>query len=529
MTAWKKWAREWVWIILIGLLVQGFWALRLQHPAYFDAYYYTTNGQRLAQGYGFTEEIVWQYLDNPHSLPTPSHTYWMPLTSIIAAAGFWLGQTFRAAQVPFWLMAGLLPLLAYAISWQLYRERWQARTAAFFTMAGGYYTAYWVQPTTFVLFAWTGGGCLLALALARRRSGRGPGRWWLVAGIAAGLAHLTRADGLLILGTGALMWLCDAVERWRAGRSLPWREGVFLALGYALIMAPWFYRTWRVSGQPLSTVGTQTIFLTIYDDVFSFGADIGWQSYLDWGWRNIVVSKVQAAWLSLQTYVAVIGLTAFSIFALAAWVAARRRHAMRRFLQPMTVYAVVLFVAMSFVFTFPGQRGSLLHSSTALWPWSMALVPGGIGHAVDWIAARRSRWKSHTAKRFFAISFIFMAFVISFVVAAGQPLRRDEAAVYRRVAQQLPADAVVMTGDPPGFYYHTGRAAIATPNEPPSGLLRAARQFGATYLFMGVEHPGPLNELYEGEDATLSLQPIVEFGDGYRLFRLPVASETGGG
>lgn len=518
------WVRDWIGIILIGLLVQGFWALRLQHPAYFDAYYYTTNGQRLAQGYGFTEEIVWQYLDNPQTLPTPSHTYWMPLTSIIAAAGFWLGDSFRAAQAPFWLLAGLLPLLAYAISWQLYEARWQARSAAFFTMSGGYYTAYWVQPTTFVLFAWLGGGCLLALALARQR---GKGRWWLIAGLVAGLCHLTRADGLLILGTGVLMWLFEARERRQERERLPWREGLLLASGYLLIMAPWFYRTWVVSGQPLSTVGTQTIFLTIYDDVFSYGRDIGWQTYVDWGWRNILVSKLQAAWLSLQTFVAVIGLTAFSIFALWAWIAARRHASRRRFLQPMTVYAFVLFIAMSFVFTFPGQRGSLLHSSTALWPWSMALVAGGLDHAVDWIAARRPRWKPQAAKRFFAVSFVLMAFVISFFVAAGQPLRRDEAAVYRQVSQQLPANVVVMTGDPPGFYYHTGRSAIATPNEPPQGMLRAARQFGATYLFMSEEHPAPLNDLYEGEDLEVTLQLVEEFDTGYRLFRLPVDGVSG--
>ena len=131
----RAWVRELWWIVLLGLVVQGFWAARLQHPAYFDAYYYTMNGQRLAAGQGFTEEIIWQYLDQPQGLPTPSHTYWMPLASLIAAAGYALGGSFRAAQAPFWLMAGLLPLLAYAISWQLYGQRWQARLAALHSKA----------------------------------------------------------------------------------------------------------------------------------------------------------------------------------------------------------------------------------------------------------------------------------------------------------------------------------------------------------------------------------------------------------
>ncbi|MEZ4646314.1 MAG: hypothetical protein R3E31_26920 [Chloroflexota bacterium] len=46
--------RDFLWIALLGLAVQGFWALRLQHPSYFDAYYYTDNAQRLADGDGLT-------------------------------------------------------------------------------------------------------------------------------------------------------------------------------------------------------------------------------------------------------------------------------------------------------------------------------------------------------------------------------------------------------------------------------------------------------------------------------------------
>ncbi|MFQ5421595.1 MAG: hypothetical protein ACE5EY_14675, partial [Anaerolineae bacterium] len=156
--------RDLLWIVALALAVQAFWAMRMTHPTYFDAYTYTVNGRLLAEGKGFNAPLIWQYLDDPTSLPQPTLTYWMPLTSFIAAAGFAATGTFRGAQFPFWLMAGLLPVLSYAISRRLSPARWQARTAALFTAAGGYFTAYWAQPSTFVLFAWVGGGCLLALA-----------------------------------------------------------------------------------------------------------------------------------------------------------------------------------------------------------------------------------------------------------------------------------------------------------------------------------------------------------------------------
>ena len=52
-------------------------------------------GQRLADGFGFTEEVIWQYLDNPGQLPVPSHSYWMPLPSIMAAGGYLISDSFR--------------------------------------------------------------------------------------------------------------------------------------------------------------------------------------------------------------------------------------------------------------------------------------------------------------------------------------------------------------------------------------------------------------------------------------------------
>ncbi len=527
--SWKAWLRELWWIALLGLLVHAFWAARLQQPSYFDAYYYTTNGQRLAQGHGFTEEIIWQYLDQPQGLPAPSHTYWMPLTSMMAAAGYALGGSFRAAQVPFWLLAGLLPLLAYAISWQLGGKRGQARTAALLTMAGGYYAAYWAQPTTFAPFAWAGGGCLLALAVARRKGAAGGARrqewpWWLLAGLGAGLAHLTRADGLLIAAVAGLTWLLQARETWRGRRALPWAAAGLLAAGYLAVMGPWFYHTWRVTGQPMSTVGAQTLFLTDYDDLFAYGRQFDWRHYMAWGWANILRSKLAALWLALQTYVAVIGLLIFGFFAAAAWLAARGER--RRFLQAPACYGAILFVAMSLIFTFPGQRGSLLHSSTALWPWSMALAAAGIEQSIGWVAARRRRWREQSALSFFSVAFVLLAFALTPVVALGQPLRVEEAAIYSEMATLMPPGAVVMASDPPGLHYHSGLPAVVTPNEGPEGMLAAARQFGATYLLLDKGHPQPLAAVYEGSD-PLTPPLVHDFGNGIRLYRLDGAQESG--
>lgn len=504
-------------IALIGLLVQGLWALRLPHPSYFDAYYYTTNAQRLADGYGFTQEIIWQYLDAPESVPAPSFTYWMPLPAMIGAAGYAISDSFRAAQAPFWLMAGLLPWLAYAISWRLFANRRQAWTAALFTAAGGYYSSYFGQPTTFALFAWTGGGCLLALAWAQERA---TGRWWLLAGLAAGLSHLARADGVLLLLLGGWVWLLAL----RDGGLVQWRRyggyGVAFVLGYLLVMGGWFWRTYQLTGVPLSTAGTQTIFLTTYDDVFSYGRSFDLQSYLAWGWGNILRSKLEAASLAAQTFVGVTGLTVFTFFFVWAWGVYGRKQGTGRFLRPFTWYTLGLYGAMTFVFTFPGQRGSLLHSSTALWPWSMALAVAGIDLAVDAIARRRPHWQPARAKRLFAGVFTLMVFVVSLGVSGGHPLREDEAAVFEEIAAVLPADALVMLGSPPNFYYHTGIPAIVVPNEPVDVLLAVAERYGANYLVLNADRPPILADLHDGNVTMPQIEEIGRFGETFVLYRL---------
>src|SRR5690606_22397192 len=126
---------------------------------------------------------------------------------------------------------------------------------------------------------------------------------------------------------------------------------------------------------------------------------------------------------------------------------------------------ILLFVSMSLLFTFPGQRGSLLHSSTALWPWTMALAPLGVTATVEWIAARRRHWRAKQALQLFLPAFVLMALVITWFVSSSHPLAVEEAAVYEEIGATLPQDAVVMTGDPPGWYYHTGIRAVVTPNE----------------------------------------------------------------
>lgn len=511
----RKTKQDLIWITALSLLVQLFWATRLSHPSYFDAYYYSINGRQLATGQGWTEPIIWQYLDASTTLPAPSHTYWMPLTSIIAAGGHMLaGDGFRAAQIPFILLTTTLPLLAYAIARRLFPERWAARTAAFFTMAGGYYAGQWNQPSTFALFAWVAGGGLFVLGLAMEQQRK---RLWFAAGVLAGLSHLTRADGLLLLAVGILLLLIIK----EAGL---FQKAQLLAVyigGYLAVMGGWFVHMWRVTGSPLSTVGTQTMFLTTYDDTFAYGRQFTLQSYLDWGMGNILRSKLTAVSLSAQTFIAVTGLFFLGGFILWAWIKLGRKPKTEPlpelvegkgvtylFLRPFTLYTITLYASMSLIFTFPGQRGSLFHSSAALWPWAMALAAVGIGFVVEWVATKLPHWRPEKSKPLFAGLFVIIVFVISIVLSSTRPSNNDEAALYAKLGAQMESGERVMLGDPLAFQYHTGIPAVILPNESPAVVLEAMAQYDIDILLLDPDRVQPMADLYDGNIIVPALELV---------------------
>src|SRR5512143_3624930 len=100
-------------------------------PGYLDSDYYFAGGVQLATGKGFTEPYLWNYLDDPNGLPHPSHSYWMPLSSIVAAAGLWLTKStsYTSGRLGFLLLAAVAPVVTAALAHDFTRRTDLATTA----------------------------------------------------------------------------------------------------------------------------------------------------------------------------------------------------------------------------------------------------------------------------------------------------------------------------------------------------------------------------------------------------------------
>jgi hypothetical protein len=285
-----------------------------------------------------------------------------------------------------------------------------------------------------------------------------------------------------------------------------------------LVMAPWFARNIAVTRAPLSPATLKTAWLTEYDDLFCYDCHLSPSSFLSWGWSNVLRSKLSALWINAQRFLAENCLV--FLFPLAAV----GFHRLRRLVtfQLALLYLGVIYATHSLVFTLPGWRGGFFHASSALLPFLVSAAMTGLDAAVNWAARRRRGWRTRQARRFFGIGAVALAVILSGYVGAHKVATwRRADAVYREVDrwltdQEMP-DAGVVVGNPPAFWYHTNRAAIATPNGDVETLLAAADEYDMRYVLLEPDHPAGLADLYAGTMQHPRLRVLRTWSEGHNV------------
>jgi len=532
----KSLQRRDVWVLFcLSLAVRLFVAALVSRPGYMDTAYYAAGAVRLARGGDLSDPFLWNYLGDPLGLPHPGFLYWMPLPSLLAApfAALFPGSFF-ALQIPFIILSALLPLVTFGLAWETTGRRLTAWLAGLLSLFSGFFFPYWTLPETFAPFALF--GSLVLWLSARRGTGVGGslGRGALsascllplISGGLVGLAHLTRADGILLLPVVALaVFVSVPSRRACSGASVSICHLLichlsFLVLGYLLVMAPWFARNLAVIGTPLSPAGTKTLWLRNYDDLFCYGCDLSLRSYLEWGWLNILRSKLWAMGVNGARFLAEDCLVFLLPFVLVGLIRLRRHSSFAL----ATIYLILIYLAHSLAFTFPGPRGGFFHASTPALPFLFVAGVKGLETAVSWTARRRC-WDLHQAQAVFAVAVGVGALALSAYAAVQKlPVWQQADEPYLEIgdwlAQQGVKEETVMVGNPPAFWYHTGHSALVVPNGGVATLLAVADRYGAAYLVIDPNRPEPLAELDEDME-IMGLAPVATFDGGrVQLYRL---------
>lgn len=529
-------------LFLLGLAVPLVIAQFQSLPGYMDADYYFGGGLQLASGKGFTEPYLWNYLDDPAGLPHPSHTYWMPLASIVAALGmFYGGPTYTAARLPFLLLTACVPPLTAALAFSFSQNRALAFVSGLLACFPVYYAPFLPVTDNYAIYMLLGASFfLLLLPLTSFTQNRL--LLFIAFGLLSGLMTLARADGLLWLGISFIAAI------WRAGRqvhsytdtradterlTVPSRPRNFILhlssfiflvlLGYLLVMGFWYARNLQVFGSLMAPGTRYALWITSYNETFAYPAShIRFDNWLAAGLNSALNARLTALRLNLLNAFAAQGeIFLFPFIVIGLW---QFRRDLRVRLGALAWTGLLL--AMTLVFPFAGPRGAFFHAGAALQPLWWTLAPLGLDAVIG--STRRRGWFTPQAFVVFrgalvALSLAMTALIV--YIRVIQPGWETEDGLYAPVEQRLvesgaqPGD-VVIARNPPGYYAVTGRPAIALPSSGLESVLAVASRYHARYLVLeekGVT--GDLRALYDSPDAIPSFGYLGET-DGAKLFEI---------
>ena len=531
------------WRILLLLYVCGLIAIWLvarfqTSPGYMDAEYYYSGGYRLANGFGFSDPFIWNYLDNPQSIPHPSHAYWMPLVSILSAFGMVVSgrYDFFHARIVFIVLSAAIPPLTAWLSYTINKRVEAAIFSGLLAVFSGFYLAYLGTTDAFGLYMLFGALWFLCVGAQSKNivnsSNYNFDAWRILGlGIITGLMHLTRADGWIWLGVG-LFWAVFKVQ----GIQHKNRKWLLLLLifflGYLVIMAPWIARNMRVFGSPLSIAGARTLWITDYDDIYVYPPEIltvirWWDS----GIGKILSVRTWALGQNLQTTLAVQNeIFLLPLVVVGLW---RLRSDLR------VKYGILAwlasFVMMTVFFPFTGVRGGFFHSGAAIQPLFWAVAPTGFDAILQW-GVRLRKWNARLAGRVFRPGLIAIAMVLTLVLARQRVIGLDIThpawnqgyQYYSRLGKAIiergiGSDDVIVVNNPPGFFLSTNLAAIVIPDGDQTTLLSVARRFGARYVLLDDNHPSGLATLYNnpGDEPGLEYLTTIDAAHIFRVLESP--------
>lgn len=545
------------WVLLgLALVVRLATALLFHQPGYTDGYYYSNVAELLWRGQGFTENYVWNYMGRP--LPAavtgnPSSLYWMPLTSILIYLAYLVGggPSFLASQMPGVLFSALLAPLSFYLAVSVFGNTAQGRRygwlAGTLTIFSGIFAAYFVLPDNFAPFALFSCGFLVCAGQGWQRLLAGsPGvyRRAALAGTLAGLAYLTRVDGLLLL---AVPVVCSLFNFSGLKKNWPvaWRAWLVMLGLFAVVITPWLLRNLATTGQLLPGGGVKVLFWREYNDFYSYAKPLDLPYYLNltqpspyWSLGQLLGSKLDALWENLLIVArGALFLTPFFVIGLvsrddlsqpsppapARPASARLWH--RPELGPFLVYTVLLYLAMSLAFTFAGTRGSLFHSSGGLLPYLFLVSLAGLDRVISWLGKLSRPGATANRQRRYGLLVIVSFVCLTLILTLGLPGDWDKD--YNEVRQvgvwldthETPGTVVMMPLGP-AFWYVTHHSSIATSSDNLATNYELARRYGAKYLVLFPDHyPDTFYEVY-GTKKGPDLVFVTEF-DGVQIYRLP--------
>lgn len=444
-------------------------ALQLPFPQLDDPAGYIQLARNIASGRGLVSDVLWSYWVSFPSVTHPSNEFWMPLASWFMAGSIrMLGDTLFAAQLPGILAGSLLVPLAYGIGRSLWpvQRRWAVLAAALLVPnAALVYQAVSADSSAlYTLLA------VLALFVGALAIDRQQISWGLFAGVLCGLSYLTRSHGLVL---PAAIGLIALVKLWRHPRFLI-TFGVLLALGFFVLIVPWWLRNQSVFGAMQPIPLTAIIASHGYEDWFNYTDQPTLASLTQLGWETFLSFRVDAL---LRAFGVILMMTfPFGLVGLPV-VLLRREPIWRVFL----IYAAALYLGVCLLLPSAAVTGSFYHSTGPFVVWAAL----GSIYAIQYLFERpRARLMAVAGYALLAGLVLGQAALAGNSAAATS---RTQGQQFEEIAHwvqaNVPAGEPIITTQANTLNYVTGHPALTLPTIQDVSILRQlAERYGVRYI-----------------------------------------------
>ena len=508
-------------LLLLSGVGGGFLASHARHPGHADRAYYYTIAENLLDGRGLSVDYTWHYYQHWESISHPSNDYWMPLASFFMAAGMALfGQTVSAALLPSLLLLCALGVLAYKIARNVGCGPFGSNLVMAAVLFNPLFLKYSLLTNTGIYFAFFG-----AISLYCSIRGSSDTKYLVTAGLFAGMAHLTRQDGVLLL---ASIIVAPLLSGRAAGTRI--KQVLAICIPYFIVVFPLIVRNVVELDSIFPEGPKRTFFFIQYEDLYAHDVLPNLSRYLSWGWGNIFSSKLRCAAVCGYRLIELSGGLLLPVL-FVGLVLSIRNCGVRYFAcHPAVLYLVTCFVFFSAIATFPGQGGSFEKGA-------MPTIPFLVSFAVRGLETRRKTGPALLLLLVIGISVYGIRGWTSAekMIAAQTKLGRQleqVAAILDSERAQSDREIVVMTRNPWEVYHTTRYRAIQIPNDDIGAIISVANHYRVSHLLL----PAPreaLRGLYEGTRNIPQFDLIADTRDGgvkvYRYNDIKSAPGTGRG
>jgi len=475
-------------ILIAGLLLRAYLVSITQTPGTSDPAFYYTVAKNISEGRGLVIDYVVFYFNGLVPITHYSNDYWLPLASILLSLPMFIfGKTVSSALVAS-VIAGIVPpLVGYFAALTFYKSK----TFAIFAGTLTYFSP--IQITTSVVtdsIIFFGAFGSAALFLSFR--GRQNSRYFLIAAICSGLANMIRQDGILLLVTLLLMLLITQ-------KTI--REKALLAVGiigiHFLVLSPLLIRDFVETHSIFSSGLSKTLFLTNYEDMYSYGKSFTWQSYRAvLGIRRIVDIKFKIAAFNITQFVNFLDplLTILGLIGLADLIRLRKWSEIS-FLSPALIFVGLGYLSYSFLWSIHGP-GSFYKGLAVLMPFIAIMIIGLLSRYIS------------------SIKILAIIFIILTVYSGYQGFRQSDqfSTAYNKIYQYYKQaqtvvsqnaaqrnirlqDIVVMSREPWDVNAATGMKSVMIPNNDINTIVFVAQHYNARYILLPGQRP-QLDKIY---------------------------------